>query len=238
MAKKKQEKTVKIIEIQKLKQVWQSIPVMGLTPLSVHKLPYEPVGNPQLDATKGEGIVQKKKALSMQECFAASLYWLDKNGNLQPDGKDPLNHKWGFGFRASGFKSGAVDAIRQVETLSMEQAKRLFFIFGAKDMRSNFVKITGVDFRKPAVPEIECEFGNNPGVWVRIGKGKNKTPQIRYRATFKVWTATLWVMFNPDWISREQIVNLINMGGNLAGLGENRPGKSGNTSGMYRVGTK
>lgn len=231
------EKEIKIIQIQKLKRVWQPIPIVGLTALSVHKLPYEPVNDPKLDATKSEGIVQKKKALSMQQCFAASLYWLDKNGNLQSDGKDPLKHKWGFGFKASGFKAGAVDAIRQIETLTMEQTKRLFFIFGAEDTRAAFVKITGADFKKPAVPEIECEYGDNPGVWVRIGaKGKGKgTPQIRYRATFKIWTATLWVMFNPNWISREQIVNLINIGGMVAGAGEDRPGKSGNTGGMYEV---
>lgn len=173
----------------------------------------------------------KKQVIDPQEEFARSLYWLDKNGNLREDGANPLNHKHGFGMKASAFKQTMMSAGRKIEGVKMTELKPIFHVFGAKDTTKNFVRIIGT-------PEIECEFGNEQGVWVRIGgQGPGTgTPDIRYRATFKKWKTVLYVQYNPDWISEEQLFNLANIGGFVAGIGEDRPGKKGGTGGMFRVG--
>jgi len=231
MAKKNVEKTIKVIPIQNINKRWLSIPIVGDTPFSPHKLSAE--ARRQLDRTKKDKTKIKKQVIDPQQEFARSLYWLDKNGDLMADGKDPLKHKFGFGMKASAFKQGMMAAGRMVEGVKMTQLKPIFHVFGAEDTSKMFVKIKGI-------PEIECEFGNELGVWVRIGgQGPGTgTPDIRYRATFKKWSAVLYIQYNPDWISAEQLFNLANIAGFVAGIGEDRPGKKGGTGGMYRVGTK
>jgi len=228
---KKETKSIKLIPIQPIKKRWLLIPIVGETPFSPHKLSAE--ARRQLDRTKKDKVKTKKQTVDSQQEFAGSLYWLDKNGNLISDGKDPLKHKYGFGMKANAFKQGMVAAGRKIEGIEMTQLRPIFHVFGAKDMSKVFVRIIGI-------PEIECEFRNEEGIWVRIGgKGPGTgTPDIRYRATFKQWKTVLYVQYNPDWISEEQLFNLANIAGNVAGLGEDRPGKKGGTGGMYRVGTK
>jgi hypothetical protein len=86
-----------------------------------------------------------------------------------------------------------------------------------------------------------------PGEWVRIEYdeivmredpvnvgGFNKVADLRYRAEFKGWRATIPIEFNRQMITIEQIVNLINIGGFSIGVGEWRPQKDGQ-SGRFRV---
>jgi len=230
---KKETKNIKIIEIQKIQLRWLPIPIIGTTPFSPHKLSQDLRSNPKIDPAAKNTKIKKKIQVSPQEEFAKCLYWLDKKGNLIPDGKNPSSHKYGFGFKSNAFKQGMVSAGRQIEDVKMTELKPIFHVFGAEDRNRKYVRIIGT-------PEIECEFGNEPGIWVRIGaKGGDKgTPQIRYRAIFKEWKTTLYVLHNPDWIGAEQLFNLANIAGFVAGIGEDRPeSKKGGTGGMYRVGT-
>lgn len=228
-SEKKQAKSIKLIPIQPIKTKWLTIPIIGETPFSPHKLSIE--AKRALDRSKKDRAKIKKQVIDPQEEFAQSLYWLNKNGDLTSDGKDPLKHKYGFGMKANAFKLGMMAAGRKIEGITMTQLKPDFFVFGAKDTTKVFVRIIGT-------PEIECEFGNEEGVWVRIGgKGPGTgTPDIRYRATFKKWKTILYVRYNPDWISEEQLFNLANIAGFVAGIGEDRPEKKGGTGGMYKVG--
>lgn len=222
------EKNIKLISIQPIRLKWVTIPIEGTTPFSPHKLSAE--ARRLLDRSQKDKSKVKKQTIDPQQEFARSLYWLDKNGDLMADGKDPQNHKSGFGMKASAFKQGMVAAGRKVEGVKMTELRPIFHVFGAEDTTKSFVKILGM-------PEIECEFGNEPGVWVRIGgQGPGTgTPDIRYRATFKKWKAILYVQYNPDWISEEQLFNLANIAGFVAGIGEDRPGKKGGTGGRYEV---
>jgi len=54
-----------------------------------------------------------------------------------------------------------------------------------------------------------------------------KTADIRHRGEFKEWSADLEVQYNEDWISAEQIANLISLAGFSVGVGEWRPEKNG-----------
>ena len=229
MAKQeKKENNIKWIKILPVEREWLTIPIEGITPFSPHKLSAE--AKRMLDRTKKGEARAKKQTIDAKEEFARSLYWLDKKGFLTKDGKDPLAHKHGFGMKASAFKQGMVAAGRKIEGVEMTQLRPIFHVFGDEDTTRNFVKIEGC-------PEVECEFGDEAGVWVRIGgKGPGTgTPDVRYRATFKKWTATLYIQYNPDWISASQLFNLANIAGFVAGIGEDRPGKKGGTGGMYQV---
>lgn len=225
---KKREKSIKLIKIQPIKKNWLKITLAGKTSYSSHKLSAE--AKRDLDRSKKAEVKQRKLAIDPQHEYAQSLYWLDHNGRLTKDGKNPAKHRYGFGIKASAFKQAMVAAVRHIPGLEMTTLKRVFFVFGAKDETKNFIRIIGA-------PELECEYDNEPGVWVRIGgKGPGTgTPDLRFRATFKKWEVDIYILYNPDWISEEQLFNLANISGFVAGVGEDRPDKKGGTGGMYEV---
>ena len=67
---------------------------------------------------------------------------------------------------------------------------------------------------------------------VRIGMG---TADIRYRGEFPNWYADIVVSYNVNGqYSLENIVNMINAGGYICGIGEWRPEKDGQY-GMYHI---
>lgn len=75
--------------------------------------------------------------------------------------------------------------------------------------------------------------------WRRIGsKGPGTgTPDIGIRAKFMDWNADVTLKYYPDLISANSVVNILNTSGGCIGLGEDRPGKSGNTWGTFEVAT-
>jgi len=82
---------------------------------------------------------------------------------------------------------------------------------GAFHVEGEFVKIDGAE---PAMRED----------MVRVGMG---TADIRYRAEFKGWRASVRLAYNKHALSSAQIVNLFNLAGFGVGIGEWRPEKDG-----------
>ena len=117
-----------------------------------------------------------------------------------------------YGFPASGFKKAAVSACRQLDTIPMTFVRGAFFVLG------DLVEIDG----KPSIRED-------------IVRLNGKVADVRYRAEFKEWSAVLSIRYNKGSISKEQIINLINMAGFAVGVGEWRPEKNG-SFGMFEVG--
>lgn len=60
------------------------------------------------------------------------------------------------------------------------------------------------------------------------------TADIRYRGEFQEWSALLPIQYNAGVITKEQLANMLNMGGFAVGVGEWRPEKGG-SYGMYHV---
>jgi len=120
----------------------------------------------------------------------------------------------GYGFPAVAFKASAVSACRFSEGIKMTEARGAFHIVG------ELVPLVGV-------PSIREDM-------VRVGMG---VADIRHRAEFKAWRATLTVNYNASAFSPEQIVNLLNLAGFGVGVGEWRPEKDG-SYGRFHVATE
>lgn len=116
-----------------------------------------------------------------------------------------------YGFPAVAFKAAAVDAASQVGGLTKVFLRGCFHVVG------EMVKIDG----EPRMRED----------MVKIAMG---TADIRYRPEFPEWATTLFVRFNRNAITMEQLVHLFAMAGFACGVGEWRPQRDG-AYGMFRV---
>lgn len=161
---------------------------------------------------------QTKKATTGKEIrrpaveFAESLYWLTEKPNLSNVSDDDAQEilrdiipKSKFGFPTTAFKAAAIDAAYQQNLVGTKTTLR-----GAIHIVGEFAEIEGV-------PEPREDM-------VRIGMG---TADLRYRAEFKTWVTKLYIKYNPNAVSLEQLVNFFNYAGFSNGIGDWRPAKDG-----------
>ena len=205
----KNEETILNITIPEITLTTMKVRVEGDSPLIVHAW-----------SEKAKKMIldkQMKKATKGKDTkdpwmdYCESMYWLDGMPD-EPTEEDIKTAR--FGFPACAFKAAAVDAGYQQGVLAKKTTAR-----GAFHIMGDMVEIEGV-------PNMREDM-------VRIGMG---TADIRYRGEFKEWSATLTIRYNPQVMSAEQIINLINMGGFANGVGEWRPSKDG-SFGTFHVKT-
>jgi hypothetical protein len=110
----------------------------------------------------------------------------------------------GNGFPSVAFKACAVGAGRYMTGFTM------VYLRGAFHVEGEMVRIEGD-------PQPREDM-------VRVGMG---TADIRYRAEFPKWSATLNIVYNARALSAEQLVSLFQMAGFAIGVGEWRPEKDG-----------
>lgn len=194
------EETLLGVTIPKIQQKTLKLKVVGDSPLIQHKW---------TEKAKKEILEkQMKKATKAKEAkdpwmdYCESMYWLTPMPE-RPTQEDI--EKARFGFPATAFKAAAIDAGYQQGYLAKKTTARgAFYIVG------DMVEIKGT-------PNIREDM-------VKIGMG---IADIRYRGEFKEWSAELTIRYNPNVMSAEQIVNLINLGGFSNGVGEWRQSKDG-----------
>lgn len=124
-----------------------------------------------------------------------------------------------YGIPASGLKNCAVSACRFIDGVKMTQAKGAFFVLEDQDGL--------VSLNVKGGPEIDERM-------VAIGPFGKKTKMARFRPRFDDWSCTFKVLYDPDIISAEQLLNLYERAGFSVGLCEYRPEKSG-ALGMFHV---
>jgi hypothetical protein len=115
------------------------------------------------------------------------------------------------GFPASGIKKACVDACSFIDKLTKVEARGAFYILG------DVLPVKG----KPQMREDNT----------RVGRGGT---DMRYRADFAEWSIELEVLHNPNVISEEAIINLLENAGFSVGIGDWRPQKAG-SHGMFHV---
>ena len=211
-------KNVETIEIKPIEIQKTTIRVVGDTPLIMHAWS-EKAKREILDKQMKKTKASAKQAKSPVEDFIRSMYWLEGiPEEMSEDGfEEAIRNGARFGFPVTAFKQAAISAAYRLgwtkDKMSMRGA---FFIDGDENQ---MVEIFS------DVPVIREDM-------VKVGMG---TADIRFRGEFRNWYAELTISYNKNGqYSLEQIINIINAGGYVCGIGEWRPERDGQY-GMFHV---
>lgn len=215
VAKEKEKVTISITPLR-VKRV--KIRIVGDSPLIIHAWS-EKAKKMMLDAQTKATKTKAKEARDPYDDFIQSLYWLE--GKPEESTVDAFEKavkngaKWGF----------PVGAIKQAGNAAAYRSgwvKNQMELRGSYFLQTEYGEMAEI---KGSVPEIREDM-------VRIGMG---SADLRYRGEFKNWYMDLILEYNASGnLGVEQIVNVINAGGYIVGIGEWRPEKDG-TFGRYHV---
>jgi len=158
---------------------------------------------------KAKGVKKQRDARDPFNEYIESLYWLDLTGRS-------------FGAPAAGFKNAMVSAAgRYAAGVKMTELRGLVFIKGETDPMGGpeLVRIHGT-------PRMRMDM-------VRL-QGIGRPADLRFRAGFPEWAATLVVRYNAELTDANSVFNLINLAGQTTGVCEWRPENRG-SFGCFRV---
>lgn len=195
---------VAAIEIDKIGAQTMRVPIIGTAPLIVHNWS-EKAKRQMLDAQQGKKKI--KEVRDPQADYQSSLY------RIATDDGDT------YGFPVLAFKAATIGGARFYDkSVTMTMLRQCMFFKGVvtKADPAQLVPIIG----EPRMREDV----------VRVGQGTD----LRYRAEFTNWSATLDITFVTSSLSAKSVLSLIDAGGMGVGVGEWRPQRSGEY-GTYRV---
>lgn len=212
-------KNVETIEIKPIKIVKTNIRIVGDTPLIMHAWS-EKAKREMLDKQMKKTKTSSRSAKNPMEDFIRSMYWLtpmptdmSEKGFIKA-----INDGAKFGFPVTGIKQAAISAAYRMGWSKDKASLRgVFFIDGDENQ----------------MVEIHSDTPVMREDMVKINMAK--TADIRYRGEFRNWYADLTISYNANGqYTMEQVVNIINAGGYVCGLGEWRPERDGQY-GMFHV---
>lgn len=216
MAKKVEVVAIKPIEMQTVE-----ITIKGDTPLIMHAWS-EKAKRMMLEAQQGKAKGKKKDVKNPVEDFINSMYWLTEpptEGTEEAFDK-AIAKGAKFGFPITAFKQAAISAAYRMGWVKDKMGLR-----GAFFIESDYGEMVEIKSDTPIMRED----------MVKIGMG---TADLRYRGEFRNWSATFRVKYNDNGqFNLENIVNIINAGGTICGVGEWRPERDGQ-NGMYHIATE
>lgn len=212
-------KTQEILEIRPIEVQKATIRIVGDTPLIMHAWS-EKAKREMLEKQMKVTKTKAKDAKNPVEDFIRSMYWLtDMPTDMTQEGFErAIANGARFGFPVTAFKQAAISA-----------AYRMGWSKDKMSMRGSFF----IDGDINQMLEIKSDPPIMREDMVKIGNGS--TADIRYRGEFQNWYADMTISFNKNGQhSFEQIVNIINAGGYVCGVGEWRPERDGQY-GMFHV---
>lgn len=210
--------TTEIIEIRPIQIRKATIHIVGDTPLIMHAWS-EKAKREMLEKQMKVTKTKAKDAKNPVEDFIRSMYWLTPMPtDMTEDGfHTAIDNGARFGFPVTAFKQAAISA-----------AYRMGWAKDKMSMRGAFF----IDGDENQMLEIKSDTPIMREDMVKVGMG---TADIRYRGEFRNWSADINVSFNENGqYSFEQIINIINAGGYVCGVGEWRPERDGQY-GMFHV---
>lgn len=217
--------TAEVLEIRPIQIKKVTIRLVGDTPLIMHAWS-EKAKRMMLEAQMGKAKGKKKEAKSPADDFVRSMYWLTPMPEYADGASDEeimesfdaaIKSGARFGFPVTAFKQAAISA-----------AYRMGWAKDKVSLRGAFF----IDGDENGMIEIHSEPPKMREDMVKVGMG---TADIRYRGEFDNWYADITVSYNVNGnYSLENIVNIINAGGYICGVGEWRPEKDGQF-GMFHV---
>lgn len=213
-------KTDVAIEIRPVKIVRAKVTIVGDSSLIVHAWS-EKAKRMMLEAQMKTAKTKKaREARNPFEEFVDSMYWLtEKPEDKTPEAfEEAIANGAKFGFPVTAIKQAAIAAAyRSGSTKDMASMRGVFYINGTDN--SEFATIEN------SSPEIREDM-------VRVGMG---SADLRYRAEFPNWKMDVIITYNDNGVyTLEHIINAINLGGFMCGIGEWRPERDGQY-GMYHV---
>ena len=207
-----------VIEIRPIEIKKVTIRIVGDTPLIMHAWS-EKAKRMMLEAQMGVAKGKKKEAKDPVDDFIRSMYWLTpmpEDGTMESF-EEAIANGARFGFPVTAFKQAAISA-----------AYRMGWAKDKMSMRGAFF----IDSDENGMIEIHSDTPEMREDMVKVGMG---TADIRDRGEFKNWYADLTISYNANGqYSLENIVNIINAGGYVCGVGEWRPERDGQ-NGMFHV---
>lgn len=213
-------KATEVIEIRPIEIKKVTVRVVGDTPLIMHAWS-EKAKRMMLEAQMGIAKGKKKEVKNPADDFIRSMYWLTpmpEDGTMESF-QEAIANGARFGFPVTAFKQAAISA-----------AYRMGWAKDKMSMRGAFY----IDSDENGMIEIHSDTPEMREDMVKVGMG---TADIRYRGEFKNWYADLTISYNANGqYSLENIVNIINAGGYVCGVGEWRPERDGQ-NGMFHVQT-
>ena len=210
--------TTEIIEIRPIQIRKATIHIAGDTPLIMHAWS-EKAKREMLEKQMKVTKTKAKDAKNPVADFIRSMYWLTPMPTeMTEDGfHAAIDSGARFGFPVTAFKQAAISA-----------AYRMGWAKDKMSMRGAFF----IDGDENQMLEIKSDAPIMREDMVKVGMG---TADIRYRGEFRNWSADINISFNENGqYSLEQIINIINAGGYVCGVGEWRPERDGQY-GMFHV---
>lgn len=218
-------KKTEVIEIQPIEEVKFNIRIVGDTPLIMHK--WTSKARRQLlenmqGGRKGKAKEKKNPVFDFIDC----MYWMsempDVTNETDEEECERLFNKAiaegaKFCFPVTAFKQAAISA-----------AYRLGWSKDKMSLRGVFF----IESDENGMVEIKSDAPIMREDTVKVGMGG---ADLRYRGEFRNWYADLTVIYNKNGnYDVNSIVNMINAGGFVCGVGEWRPERDGQY-GMFHV---
>lgn len=215
MATKKEEAVISIRPIE-VKET--TIRIVGDSPLIMHAWS-EKAKRMMLEAQQGKAKGKKKPVKNPVDDFIQAAYWMSGKPQYPDDASEEecaaafeaaIENGATFGFPVTAIKQAAQSAAYRLGWVKNQMGLRgSFFIKGDEN---GMVQIHS------DVPEMREDM-------VKVGMG---TADIRYRPQFNHWYIDLLISYNAaSEFSLESIINAINAGGYVCGIGEWRPERDG-----------
>lgn len=221
MAAKSQE----IVTIKPIEMKTVEITIEGDSPLIMHAWS-EKAKLMMLEAQQGKKQGKVKKYRNPVDEFIQSMHWITKKPEYSDNASEiecetafnsAVANGARFGFPCTGIKQAGNSAAYRMGWVKNQTGLR-----GAYFIESDFEDMVEIRSDTPIMRED----------MVRIGMG---TADLRYRGEFRNWSATFKITYNAKGVyTLENLINIINAGGTVCGIGEWRPEKDGNF-GRYHV---
>ena len=207
-----------VVEIRPIEIKRVPVHIEGDTPLIMHAWSVK-AKQMMLDAQMGKAKGKQKPKKSPAEDFIESMYWLEGKPTITDSMSEEekmvafhaaIENGARFGFPVTAFKQAAISAAYR-----MGWSKDKVSLRGAFFIESDDDGMIEIKSNTPVMRED----------MVRVGMG---TADIRYRGQFDHWSADLMVSYNVNGpYDLDSIINIINAGGYVCGVGEWRPEKDG-----------
>lgn len=223
MAAKKVENS-NIIKINPIKLQKAKITIVGDTPLIVHA--WSEKAKKEMLASQ-QKVGKEKKAKAVRDPFAEFMdaaYWITP----EPEEKTPeafekaLANGAKFGFPVIAFKMAAISACYRAGLIPNTTGMKTSFYLNADSEKSEMKDIGSelAIIHTDEAPVLREDM-------VRLS-GIQRTADLRYRPAYNNWKVDLYVtLIDTGVFTMESIINAINLGGFMNGVGEWRMERDG-----------